>query len=130
MVPELSDRTGVHRTSVQRWLKTKKIPEAMYQLLDLLLNGSIARIHGAWHGWHIDAGSGELITATGWAITAGEVLAIPLRYQQLAALKVQNAELREQLRQLSAPRNVDERHAVKNNRRDAGDRQKTAGRAA
>ena len=38
MVPELSERTGVHRTTVQRWLKTKKIPEAMYQLLDLLLN--------------------------------------------------------------------------------------------
>ena len=130
MVPELSERTGVHRTTVQRWLKTKKIPEAMYQLLDLLLNGSLARIHGAWHGWHIDAGSGELITATGWRITAGEILAIQLRYQQLAALKVQNAELREQLRRLATPGNVEEDHAVKNNRCDAGDRQKSAGGAA
>ena len=129
MVPELSERTGVHRTTVQRWLKTKKIPKAIYQLLDLLLNGSIARIHGAWHGWSIDAGSGELITATGWRISAGEILAIPLRYQHLAALKVQNAELRDQLRRLSAPRNVEEGHAVKNNRCDAGDRQKAAGGA-
>lgn len=129
MVPELSERTGVHRTTVQRWLTKEKIPEAMYQLLDLLLNGSIARIHGAWYGWRIDAGSGELITATGWRITAGEILAIPLRYQHLAALKVQNAELREELRRLSTPGDVEESDAVKNNRCDAGDRQKAAGGA-
>ena len=100
MVPELSERTGVHRTTVQRWLKTKKMPKAMYQLLDLLLNGSIARIHGAWSDWKIDASSGDLITATGWRIAAGEILAMPLRYQYIAALEGDVRELKKQLRDL------------------------------
>ena len=98
MVPDLSERTGVHRTTVQRWLKTRKIPAAMYQLLELLLNGSIARIHGAWSGWKIDASSGDLITATGWRISAGEILAMPLRYQYIAALEDDVRELKKQLR--------------------------------
>ena len=98
MVPDLSERTGVHRTTVQRWLKTRKIPEAMYQLLDLLLNGSIARIHGAWSDWKIEASSGDLITASGWRITAGEILAIPFRYHYIAALEADVRELKKQLR--------------------------------
>ena len=103
MVPELSERTGVHRTTVQRWLKTKKMPKAMYQLLDLLLNGSIARIHGAWSGWKIEASSGDLITASGWRITAGEILAMPFRYHYIAALEGDVRELKKQLSELQQP---------------------------
>ena len=100
MVAELSERTGVHRTTVQRWLRNRKIPKATYQLLDLLQNGSIARIHRAWSGWLIDRKSGHLVAPTGLEISAGEILAIPWRYQQLAAAQCELRETKKQLREL------------------------------
>ena len=79
---------------MQRWLTTAKIPEAMYQLLDLLLNGSIARIHGAWSGWNIDTKTGDLVTPVGTTIKPGEVMSIPYRMQLLRHLQREIAELK------------------------------------
>ena len=109
---------GVHVTTVRRWLRTKKIPEATYVLLDLLHNGSIERIHPAWSGWSIDTRSGDLESPVGTRIRAGEILAIPLRRHQVSALECDVRELKKQL----ASRDRDKGESVKNDGGDAGDR--------
>ena len=96
MVRELCNLTGVHRTTVQRWLTKRKLPRPIYLLLDLMLNGSIVRIHSAWSGFTIDANTGDLVTPLGWPIRPGEILALQLRYQQIAALQCEVRELRTQ----------------------------------
>ena len=129
MVDALCKQLGVHRTTVQRWLRRKTIPKAMYVLLDLLHNGSLARIHRAWAGWKLCPRDGVLIPPNGSRPFApGHLFAMQLNYQRIAAMKTQIRELRDQVQQLSAPGNVDKHHAVENDGRKAGDRQKRSGR--
>lgn len=99
MVAELSELTSVHVTTVRRWLRTKKLPEATYQLLDLLQNGSIARIHPAWSGWRLCPRDGVLIPPNGSRPFApGHLCAMQLNYQRIAAMRNQIRELKKQLR--------------------------------
>ncbi len=58
---------------------------------------SVGRIHPAWGGWSIDPKSGDLVTPLGWSLRTNEVLAMPLRYQHIAALECEVRELRERL---------------------------------
>ena len=99
MVAELSELTGVHRTTVQRWLRTKTIPKATYLLLDLLHNGSLARIHPAWCGWRLCRRTGRLIAPNDdRPLLPGHLFAMQLNYQRIAALEGDVRELRKQLR--------------------------------
>lgn len=91
------------RTRCDAGSELEKYPKATYVLLDLLLNGSVGRIHPAWEGWSIDPKSGDLVTPLGWSLRATEVLANPLRYQELAAVKVELAETRCRLARSTAP---------------------------
>ena len=100
MVDALCKQLGVHRTTVQRWLRKKTIPNAMYVLLDLLHNGSLARIHRAWDGWKLCPRDGVLIPPNGSRPFApGHLYAMQLNYQRISALKSENRELRNRLRQ-------------------------------
>ena len=97
MVAQLAELLGVHRTTVRRWIRNEQLPDAIYQLLDLLHNGSIARIHDAWSGWVIDTKTGHLMAPDGLEISASEILAITYRYAQLAALQCEVRELKRRL---------------------------------
>ena len=98
MVAELSELTGVHAATVRRWLRNRKIPKATYQLLDLLQNGSIARIHRAWAGWKLCPRSGELMPPNGSRPFApGHLYAMQLNYQRISAMKIQIRDLRDPL---------------------------------
>ena len=100
MVRELSELTGVHRTTVQRWLKKKQLPEAIYLLLDLLHNGSLARIHRDWEGWTLCPRTGELVPPNdSRPFAPGHLFAMQLNYQLIASLKSENRALRDRLRQ-------------------------------
>lgn len=55
----------------------------------LLICGDLIAFDYEWRGWV--AKGGKLISPEGWEITVGDVLALPLMRQQLAAYK---AELR------------------------------------
>lgn len=98
MVAELSELTGVHATTVRRWLRTRKLPKATYLLLDLLQNGSIASIHRAWSGWKLCRHTGQLIPPNGEpSFSPGHLFAMQLNYQRISALKIENRELRDRL---------------------------------
>lgn len=86
MIAEISELTGVNRTTVARWIKQRQLPPTVYRYLCLVLNGQLAGIHDAWAGWSISARSGDLISPVGTMIKPGEVMSIPYRLHQISAL--------------------------------------------
>jgi len=86
MIAEISELTGVDRTTVARWIKRRQLPPTVYRYLRMVLNGRLADIHDAWAGWSIDVRSGDLISPVGTMIKPGEVMSIPYRLHQIAAL--------------------------------------------
>ena len=80
---------NVHRTTIRRWLSGQiKIPGAQHQAIRMLL-GDLPGTAGAWLGWRF--WKGKLWSPGGDPFSAGDVLAIGLLRQQLAA---REAELR------------------------------------
>jgi len=80
---------NVHRTTIRRWLSGQiKIPGAQHQAIRMLL-GDLPGTAGAWFGWRF--WKGKLWSPGGDQFSAGDVLAIGLLRQQLAA---REAELR------------------------------------
>lgn len=92
MLPALCRLVDAHRTTARRWYERRRLPAAVYRLLEIAWHGRIERIHAAWSGWNINPRTGELVTPDGWTLTAGELAAVPLRYQELAALRAQLLE--------------------------------------
>ena len=106
----LAELTGAHRTTVERWKRTQRLPRAVQTLIELVEYGDLERLHPVWRGWHLDRRTGALYTPAGdGPITPGNVLAIPLRMQQVRALELElasivtrHARTREQARLLGA----------------------------
>ena len=98
MIPELCRELGVHRTTVARWLRERKLPKTVEALLDITHNGNLGRIHSKWNGWKIDPKGGDLMRpdrsfSRPMAVSAGEIMSTQYRFQQLSVLKSANAEL-------------------------------------
>ena len=95
MIAEISELTGVNRTTVARWIKGRQLPPMVYRYLRMVLNGRLAGIHDAWVGRSIDVRSGDLISPVGKMIKPGEVMSIPYRLHQIAALneKIENQDI-------------------------------------
>jgi transcriptional regulator with XRE-family HTH domain len=83
----IMERAGVHRSTVARWRRSQQFPPALERLAALELEGDLALIHSAWHGWRIDRAAGALIAPGGMHLTPGELLALPVRYQLLRELE-------------------------------------------
>jgi hypothetical protein len=96
MLPALAALTDTHRTTVMRWYRRRQLPRAVYLLLQLLWHGRIELVHSAWQGFRITK-SGELETPAGWTVTAGEIAALLLRYQEISALRADAAAQHRQL---------------------------------
>lgn len=93
MLPALMRLTAAHRTTAARWCKRQRLPRAVALLIELVWFGRLERIHVAWTGWRLDAASGALITPAGEPLTPGELIALPLRYQEIRALRRRLDEL-------------------------------------
>jgi hypothetical protein len=61
----------------------------------LLLAGDLTAFDPKWDGWM--ARGGKLISPEGWEITVGDVLALPLMRQQLAAYQTELKRVRAEL---------------------------------
>jgi hypothetical protein len=61
----------------------------------LLICGDLTAFDPEWRGWV--ARGGKLISPEGWEITVGDVLALPLMRQQLAAYKRELAHMQAKL---------------------------------
>lgn len=83
----LIDRARVHRSTVSRWRARRAFPPAIERLAELELHGRLELIHSAWSGFSIDARTGELIMPGGERYRAGELLAMPIRAQQVRELE-------------------------------------------
>lgn len=80
----LARRFDVHPTTAARW-KARNLLPPRYAALAALAAGDVGALDAAWTGWTLRRG--ELISPEGIAFRPGEVLAIPIRMQQIAALQ-------------------------------------------
>lgn len=83
---------NVYRTTVRRWLSGKvALPGHQHQVIRLLL-GHLPGTAGQWEHWSFYRG--ELISPAGEAYRAGDVMAIGLQRQRVAALEHELYQLR------------------------------------
>jgi len=88
----------VHRTTVRRWLSGQtQIPGAQALAVRALL-GDLAGTEGRWNGWRFHAGL--LHSPANDTYEPGEILAIRLQQQRVAALDRENRELKARIRVL------------------------------
>lgn len=82
---ELAAETFVSVRTARRWRRMGKAPTLALRWLELRHYGALETLHAAWQGWHVRAG--QLHHPDGWTFTPAELTAIPLRYQELSALR-------------------------------------------
>ena len=83
--PELARLTNAAERTARRWILSDRAPRLVVRYLQLLNDGSLGLIAPRWEGWRL-RGS-ELYSPEGQAFRPGEIRAIPLRVQQIAALE-------------------------------------------
>lgn len=80
-------RFARHPCTISRW-RARGFPPAVPALAALELEGELGRIHAAWHGWRLDPKTGELrAPGNAYVITVGQVAAVPIYREQIAALE-------------------------------------------
>lgn len=107
---------NVHRTTLARWLAgTVRISGADHQAIRCLL-GDLPGTAGAWTGWRFHAGL--LHSPANDTYEPGEILAVRLQQQRVAALDRENRELKARIRVLektldvmTPAANQEQRHA-------------------
>ena len=112
---ELEELSGADRTTVARWKAGKaRVPLAVLRLIEWRYGRHMAGLLGPqWSGWYWDR-AGDL-HAPGWRrpFTPGEILALPMLYAQLAALRRQLATRQSVRRPCRVARRMPYRRAVK-----------------
>jgi len=84
---QISQITGVHLDTARRWKRAGSVPARYKSLVALGTGSDLGALSVAWVGWSLRDG---LLTAPeGWKFTPGEVLGIPIRHQEIAALKAE-----------------------------------------
>jgi len=91
-IKEIARICHVDLTTARRWKRGARCPPKMALLL---ICGDLAAFDPEWRGWC--ARGGKLISPEGWEITVGDVLALPLMRQQLAAYKAELKRVRAEL---------------------------------
>jgi hypothetical protein len=81
----LAKLTGARMRTVQRWRQRNQAPAWVLRVLEIVVRAQLGQLHPDWDGWTLHAG--KLVSPEGCAFTPGEVRAIPIRFQQIAALE-------------------------------------------
>lgn len=89
---ELARMCGVSISTAKNWRRTGQAPGVVIALLELLHCGPLEMISHEWSGWAIR--KGKLCNTDGHEYSPGEVWAIPILYQRIAALEASNRQLR------------------------------------
>lgn len=91
-IKEIARICHVDLTTARRWKRGARCPPKSALLLIL---GDLSAFDPEWRGWI--ARGGKLISPEGWEITVGDVLALPLMRQQLAAYQSELRNIRERV---------------------------------
>ena len=95
--------TGRHRSSVTRWRQKNRFPREVQLLASVQLHGELGHIHRNWNDWRLDTRSGELFSPAGDSFTPNELVALPLRLQELNALRKLANDVRKSNRDPTRP---------------------------
>jgi len=87
MVEEIARLTRCHKRTVEKWIERRKIPDTPYELLDVVQNGRLGKIHKGWRGWTICRRTGMLTSPSNEIIYQGEIQAIRYRRHLIAHLQ-------------------------------------------
>jgi transcriptional regulator with XRE-family HTH domain len=99
-------RLGTTERTVRRWERGDSTPPAGALLALHLLGGDLGSIHPAWTGYRLDPRTGYLHAPNGDGFAPGEVQAIPLQVQRVAALERRLRELENRPEPSGAPADV------------------------
>jgi hypothetical protein len=91
-IKEIARICHVDLTTARRWKRGARCPP---KSAILLIRGDLAAFDFQWRGWR--AFDGKLVSPEGWEITVGDVLALPLMRQQLAAYQTEIRHMRERV---------------------------------
>ena len=91
-IKEIARICHVDLTTARRWKRGARCPPKMALLL---ICGDLECFDPEWRGWQ--ARGGKLISPEGWEITVGDVLALPLMRQQMAAYQSELRQIRERV---------------------------------
>lgn len=71
--------------TARRWIAENLAPRIVVEWLALTHGGDLSAMDKLWAEWRLFRG--ELHAPNGWHFTPGELLSLPLLYQEIAALK-------------------------------------------
>ena len=91
-IKEIARICHVDLTTARRWKRGARCPP---KSAVLLIQADLGCFDPKWSGWHIR--NGFLISPNGWEIGFGEVIAIPILRQQLAAYEVELKRLQSEV---------------------------------
>jgi len=78
--------------TVRRWRASGLMPRWAFDLLTLLLYRPLGMLADDWDGWHLH--TSKIEAPNGYQFTPGELMTIPLRLQEIAALRSELALLK------------------------------------
>ena len=85
----LARLTHTSLRTARRWRSTGLLPRWAFDLVTLLLDRPLGMLCSDWDGWHLRTAGIE--APNGYRFTPAEVISIPLRLQQIAALELELA---------------------------------------
>ncbi len=97
---ELARVTDTPLRTARRWIKTGLAPRLAVRFLELLDLGPLGTLCREWEGWHL--WRGKLCSPEHDEYSPGEVRAIALQHQRIAALEREVRELEQRLAQRPA----------------------------
>jgi hypothetical protein len=84
---------GISLRSARRYKAAGQLPFPYAVMWAVLGCGDLGAIRPEWRGWRIHGG--QIVTPDGYGFSPGELAAVPIRYQHLAALERERSEPRQ-----------------------------------
>jgi Phage protein len=91
-VEKLVAFTGCHPSTARRWLRLRRLPRWLQQLVAIIGFGELGPLSKDWDGWRVRGK--HLISPEGWVFTFGEVRSIPFLQAQVRTWRDQAHALR------------------------------------
>ena len=68
-------------------MERRLVPDTPYELIEIVQNGNLGKIHESWCGWRICQRNGDLWTPNRDKVHPQQIMALRYRLAQLACLK-------------------------------------------